>query len=137
MTHRQDVAGGHDVAARWCLLAEQRLKYLTELFENGRWRRYYSELAFLENIEEAKNAVEIWRGLSVGDQADLQAGTSPMKAGAVLPADAASTPQLDLVALKRALIGSSAPARTLTGTTGAKRDIRSVELRYPALRNLL
>jgi uncharacterized repeat protein (TIGR03809 family) len=64
MTHRLDVARGRDVVARWSALAEQRLEYLTELFETGRWRRYHSELAFLENIQEAKTAVEIWRGLS-------------------------------------------------------------------------
>jgi uncharacterized repeat protein (TIGR03809 family) len=59
-----DVAYGRDVVARGCALAEQRLEYLTELFETGRWRRYHSELAFLENIQEAKTAVEVWRGLS-------------------------------------------------------------------------
>src|SRR6266851_5745894 len=64
MTHRTDVARGRDVVARWCDLAERRLEYLTELFETGRWRRYYSERAFLDNIQEAKTAVEIWRELS-------------------------------------------------------------------------
>lgn len=64
MTHRQDVALGRDITARWCALAEQRLQHLTELFESGRWRRYHSEEAFLENIQEAKRAVEMWRELS-------------------------------------------------------------------------
>jgi uncharacterized repeat protein (TIGR03809 family) len=64
MTHGLDVARGRDVVARWCALAEQRLEYLTELFETGRWRRYHSELAFLENIQEAKAAVETWRDLA-------------------------------------------------------------------------
>ena len=64
MTHHLDVARGRDIVARWCALAEQRLEYLTELFETGRWRRYHGELAFLENIQEAKTAVEIWRDLS-------------------------------------------------------------------------
>jgi len=64
MTHQLDVARGRGVVARWCALAEQRLEYLTELFETGRWRRYHSELAFLENIQEAKAAVETWRDLS-------------------------------------------------------------------------
>jgi uncharacterized repeat protein (TIGR03809 family) len=63
MTYRADVAASRDVVARWCALAEQRLEYLTELFETGRWRRYHSEVAFLENIQEAKAAVEIWRDL--------------------------------------------------------------------------
>ena len=64
MKHRHDVARGRDIVARWCDLAEARLDYLTELFETGRWRRFHSELAFLENIQEAKTAVEIWRELS-------------------------------------------------------------------------
>ena len=64
MTYQPDVARRNDVMARWCALAEQRLEHLTELFETGRWRRYHSELAFLENIQEAKSAVEIWRDLS-------------------------------------------------------------------------
>ena len=65
MTHRLDVARRRDVAARWCDLAERRLVHLTELFETGRWRRYHSEVAFLENIQEAKSAVETWRNLAV------------------------------------------------------------------------
>ncbi len=63
MTHRLDVARGRDIVGRWCTLAEQRLDHLTELFETGRWRRYHSERAFLENIQEAKAAVELWRDL--------------------------------------------------------------------------
>jgi uncharacterized repeat protein (TIGR03809 family) len=64
MTHRSDVARGREILARWCALTEQRLGYLTDLFETGRWRRYYSEAALLENIREAKAAVETWRDLS-------------------------------------------------------------------------
>jgi uncharacterized repeat protein (TIGR03809 family) len=64
MTHRTDEAPRREVIARWCSLAEQRLNYLTDMFESGRWRRYYTEVAFLENIKEAKFAVETWRGLS-------------------------------------------------------------------------
>jgi len=63
MTHRADVARGRDIVARWCDFAERRLEYLTELFETGRWRRYHTERAFLENIQEAKAAVETWRDL--------------------------------------------------------------------------
>src|SRR5215813_13008448 len=64
MTHRKDAARDADVLGRWRMLAEQRLDYLTQLFESGRWRRFYGEVAFLENIREAKVAVETWRGLS-------------------------------------------------------------------------
>src|ERR1700704_5654111 len=64
MAQRVDVARGQEILNRWCALAEQRLDHLTELFETGRWRRYHSELSFLENIQEAKNAVETWRSLA-------------------------------------------------------------------------
>src|ERR1700749_3003872 len=63
MTYRSDVARGRNVVARWCALAERRLEYFTELVETGRWRRFHSEVAFLENIREAKSAVETWRNL--------------------------------------------------------------------------
>src|SRR3954467_7159154 len=63
MAHHADVGRGRDIVARWCGLAEQRLDYLTELFETGRWRRYHSEIAFLENIREARSAVETWRDM--------------------------------------------------------------------------
>jgi uncharacterized repeat protein (TIGR03809 family) len=63
MTSQTDAAKGREVVARWCNLAEQRLKYLTELFDSGRWRRFHSEETFLENIREAKIAVETWRDL--------------------------------------------------------------------------
>ena len=62
MTHR-DVAVGREIIARWCNLAERRLEYLTELWETGRWRRFHSEIQFLQNIQEAKAAVETWRAL--------------------------------------------------------------------------
>ena len=64
MTRRFGVAHDPVVVARWCALAEQRLDYLTELFNNGRWRRYHSHAAFLENIKEAKAMVAHWRALS-------------------------------------------------------------------------
>ncbi len=82
MTHRQefirDAAAGRDIAARWCALAEQRLQHLSEMFETGRWRRYHSEIAFLENIQEAKRAVQTWRALATGgDVAEAAASVTP------------------------------------------------------------
>lgn len=59
-----DAARGRALVERWCVLAEQRLDYLAELFESGRWRRFFSEPAFLANVQEAKAAVETWRGLA-------------------------------------------------------------------------
>lgn len=48
------------------------------MFETGRWRRYHSEIAFLENIQEAKRAVQAWRALATGgDVAAAAASVSP------------------------------------------------------------
>jgi uncharacterized repeat protein (TIGR03809 family) len=77
MAQRMDAARGQEISQRraqeildrWCVLAEQRLDHLTELFETGRWRRYHTELSFLENIQEAKNAVETWRRLATREAA--------------------------------------------------------------------
>ena len=73
MTHRIEVgqeaglgSASREIAARWCALAEQRLEHLSEMFETGRWRRYHSEIAFLENIQEAKRAVQTWRAIATG-----------------------------------------------------------------------
>lgn len=48
------------------------------MFETGRWRRYHSEIAFLENIHEAKRAVQTWRALARGeDVAAAAASVTP------------------------------------------------------------
>ncbi|MGM4918831.1 TIGR03809 family protein [Tardiphaga sp. 813_E8_N1_3] len=63
---------GRPLAQRWCALAESRLEYLTELFESGRWRRFHSEAEFLDNIQEAKEAVERWRLMVEGETAAVR-----------------------------------------------------------------
>jgi hypothetical protein len=152
MTHRLDVAGSRDLAGRWCALAEQRLEYLTEMFESGRWRRFYSEVAFLENIREAKFAVETWRGLSTPELAQgiaavelalsVPAAAAPMHisepellaiaprppeiTGAQERVAADAEPVIDMFALEQAL---DSPDSAL--------DITAIERRYPLLRNTL
>lgn len=70
------------------------------MFETGRWRRYHSELAFLENIQEAKRAVQTWRALANGgDVAEAAAsvtaafGWSPATMPRVFPREQAQTVQ--------------------------------------------
>jgi hypothetical protein len=158
MTHRIDVARGRDIVARWCTLAEQRLQYLTELFETGRWRRFHSERAFLENIQEAKRAVETWRDLlsreTVPDDSvvslslpartgatvlggewlrDQIGGPQPAPIAKASP-DVSIAPQADLVCSDEAPSGPAPEAgRVLALTLGAA----SIEQRYPLLRNTL
>ena len=153
MTHRMDVAYGRDVVARGCALAEQRLEYLTELFETGRWRRYHSELAFLENIQEAKTAVEIWRGLSAPRARDnpvfdisrlvhSDAPSPPAQIAGALPShDVSIVPETNHVNSDEA---PSAPAMDTTIPEPASEnaseltlDIAVMQQRYPLLRNAL
>ena len=141
MTHRIDVTCGRLLAARWHTLAEQRLEHLTELFESGRWRRYYSERAFLENIQEAKTAVGTWRNLARGPAeinraieiprpSQMQATLAAPRAAEtefVSSDEAPSARVVDLRALEQALNEEAGPAF----------DTAAIEQRYPLLRNVL
>ena len=59
----QQIDATRNLADRWHALTQARLDYLTDLFESGRWRRFFSETDFLENIQETEIASETWRGL--------------------------------------------------------------------------
>ena len=165
MTHRLDVARGRDVVARWCDLAERRLEYLTELFETGRWRRFHSEVAFLENIQEAKSAVETWRALSMReaspdnsavdmswlrntqsalprverrrDQPD-QRPPSRMEIAAELP----PPPDVSASAESAHVVSDEAPSAPAMDAPALDDDVPvptldAIALRYPLLRNAL
>ena len=157
------MARGRDVVARWCDLAERRLDYLTELFETGRWRRYHSELAFLENIQEAKASVEIWRDLStreassdnsaldmswLGRSNGVHGGALRNQAHRLQPHLAqipAEPPPSDVAASAQTVHVSSEEAPSapdsLTSDMGSAAeltpDISAIEQRYPLLRNAM
>jgi uncharacterized repeat protein (TIGR03809 family) len=164
MTHRLDVAHSRDIVARWCALAEQRLEYLTELFETGRWRRFHSEVAFLENIKEAKSAVEIWRDLSLREASrdnsavDMswvgRIGTTTRPRGktvhdqahrlAPAPIPKPSPQPIVVMSAETDRVSSdeapSVPAMetpALGGVAERLPDIDAIERRYPLLRNAL
>jgi uncharacterized repeat protein (TIGR03809 family) len=67
------------LADRWHALTQARLEYLTNLFESGRWRRFYSEAEFLENIREANTALETWSGLLTSKAAWNKPVASPSR----------------------------------------------------------
>lgn len=153
------MARGRDVVARWCDLAEQRLEYLTELFETGRWRRFHSELAFLENIQEAKAAVETWRRLSMREASldnaaldmswfgRIKVAPPPRRevvrdqVAAPQPLEIPDQPLLSVVPAPAAtdLVCSddapSAPAMQIASEPVL--DNATIEQRYPLLRNAL
>lgn len=167
MTHRSDVTRGRQVIERWCILAEQRLDHLTELFESGRWRRFHSEVAFLENIREAKAAVETWRTLlnREGSPDNLAVDTSwlgrrkalPPRPASILREDihptlprslqivaerTAPEPPTDVPLVVNLRVAAAPPARVelAPATEDAWKsglDLAVMQQRYPLLRNAL
>jgi len=155
MANRADVAKGREIVGRWCALAEARLEHLTELFETGRWRRYHSERAFLENIREAKAAVETWRNLltreasldnSPIDLSWLSRGTTALARRDVAPERAAEREPQPAALIEPAMRAVSAALETATAMlekapTVAEAapvlDLAAIHARYPLLRNTL
>jgi len=154
MTHQLEAAAGRAVAVRWCTLAEQRLEYLTELFETGRWRRFYTELSFLENIQEAKTAVDLWRGLSSGEPVRavrvswIERPEPSARPGSTLihhadphrrPAEVRREPAAVSIVPQAGSVGSEQvfAAPSLQAGSELTPSMDSIADRYPVLRNAL
>jgi uncharacterized repeat protein (TIGR03809 family) len=45
---------------KWHALAERRRRHFVELYRSERWRRYYSEEAFLSQMRDVIQNVETW-----------------------------------------------------------------------------
>jgi uncharacterized repeat protein (TIGR03809 family) len=161
------LARGRNIVSRWCSLAEQRLEYLTELFETGRWRRFHSERAFLENIQEAKAAVELWRSLETREasldnaaidlswlgrrQSTQQQGErlrEPVALRHLRSAPVPAEPQPraipgDVLAALEGILADSAEAPSVSDAPGLDDvppptlDLDVMQDRYPLLRNAL
>ena len=155
MTSQLDEDKGREIVARWCALAERRLSYLTELFDSGRWRRFYDEQAFLENVREAKRAVKTWRDL-LSREASLDnrpidlswigRGRTGLprnelrRAAAPLPriAEIPIVPPEEIVSILAAGNDAEPPARPLSDVAFTSvLDMATVAARYPLLRNTL
>ncbi|HKA81575.1 MAG TPA: TIGR03809 family protein [Xanthobacteraceae bacterium] len=48
------------VAQKWRALAERRRAHFVELYDSGRWKRYYSEEQFINRMREAIRLTERW-----------------------------------------------------------------------------
>jgi uncharacterized repeat protein (TIGR03809 family) len=49
-----------ETVRKWHSLAERRRRHFVELYRSERWRRYYSEEAFLSHMREVIQNVEVW-----------------------------------------------------------------------------
>jgi uncharacterized repeat protein (TIGR03809 family) len=167
MTQRYDAgrarkhiqAHAQHILDRWCSIAERRLDYLVELYETGRWRRFHSEEAFMENLLEAKAAVETWRALARREETpdnktadrlplDQPAAISPVTRDEIAPSPArllgtaaVSAALSSIVHLASTSTGANddtpAEGKTASGdnvATGMVPDPRPFQERYPMLK---
>jgi uncharacterized repeat protein (TIGR03809 family) len=49
-----------EMARKWHALAERRRRHFVDLYRSERWRRYYSEEAFLAQMRDVIESVEMW-----------------------------------------------------------------------------
>jgi uncharacterized repeat protein (TIGR03809 family) len=65
----------HDNSLRWRALAERRRAHFVDLYRSGRWKRYYTEEAFLAHMREVVRGAEAWNQLVDPSGAKAEAGT--------------------------------------------------------------
>jgi uncharacterized repeat protein (TIGR03809 family) len=63
MQARSSALPSDQVTLRWRDLAERRRSHFVELYESGRWKRYYSEADFIQAMREVVAAAEEWEKL--------------------------------------------------------------------------
>ncbi|MDB5626920.1 MAG: hypothetical protein JWR73_2722 [Tardiphaga sp.] len=56
-----NISRGRQILSRFHDLAEERLAHLTELYETGRWQLYFTRAELLDNVRDAKSAVDTWK----------------------------------------------------------------------------
>jgi uncharacterized repeat protein (TIGR03809 family) len=51
-------------AAKWRDLAMRRHAHFVDLYDSGRWRRYYTEEEFVAELRTLGQVVERWKGIA-------------------------------------------------------------------------
>jgi uncharacterized repeat protein (TIGR03809 family) len=60
MSARHPAQAFDEIAQKWRAFAQRRRAYFVELYESGRWKRYYSEEQFLDRMREVIELSERW-----------------------------------------------------------------------------
>jgi uncharacterized repeat protein (TIGR03809 family) len=58
MNHKQ--YDSEEMARRWHALAERRREHFAELYNSGRWRKYYREQDFMAQMRATAYMVDAW-----------------------------------------------------------------------------
>jgi uncharacterized repeat protein (TIGR03809 family) len=53
-----------EIIRKWHALAEKRRSHLVELYDSGRWTRYYSESEFVTQMRGAVELSDAWARLT-------------------------------------------------------------------------
>jgi uncharacterized repeat protein (TIGR03809 family) len=79
MTWANPLWKSDDVSLRWKSLAERRRQHFVELYKTGRWKRYYTEDAFLAHMREVVRGADEWGRMveTVRGQAGTSRGERP------------------------------------------------------------
>jgi uncharacterized repeat protein (TIGR03809 family) len=59
-----------ETARKWRALLQRRRQHLTELYRNGRYKKYFTEESLLQQMRGAAKAVEEWDALVARGEAD-------------------------------------------------------------------
>lgn len=57
-----------EVSRKWRDLAERRREHFVDLYDSGRWKLYYSEAKFIEEMREVVKAAEAWAKIAPRDE---------------------------------------------------------------------
>ncbi len=57
------------IARRWADLAERRMRDYVDLYNSGRWERYYTKQTFAARMRDVVASAKAWRELADGAEA--------------------------------------------------------------------
>jgi uncharacterized repeat protein (TIGR03809 family) len=76
MSDSLHIPGTIEIARKWHALAERRRAHFADLYDSGRWRKYYREQSFLTQMRETVRMADAW------DRVARVNGTTPGKPAA-------------------------------------------------------
>jgi uncharacterized repeat protein (TIGR03809 family) len=95
-----------NIARRWLALVERREQHFADLSQSGRWRRYYTQTEFLNEMRKVLQVRNQWAALA----------GFPMKS---LPNDDTGTPEATPVSRHSLKARHGRPALTVVSNTAS------------------
>ncbi len=74
MTSNSYTQKNEEIARKWRALIQRRREHLTELYRNGRYKRYFTEQALLNQMRDAAKAAQEWDALIDGGELESAVG---------------------------------------------------------------